>query len=462
MNKNVVVFRTEQGHWLCFENPLTVIQLDTSDGVREALCRIEEAVGTGLYAAGFLSYEASSGFDPALKTHSSPTVPTLWFGLYSSVRELDALPADQGSFHVDGWESTVNEAEYAEALSRIREYIRAGDTYQVNYTLRLRSHFEGDPYGLFQALFRAQPARYSAYFNNGDLALCSASPELFLSIQGRHIVSRPMKGTSRRGLTIEEDDQLARELNQSVKNRAENVMIVDMVRNDLGRIADPGTVEVTRSFDVERYPTVLQMTSNVVAESSSSFADIMAALFPCASITGAPKVRTMEIIRELENTPRGLYTGCIGYLAPGTIETRRAEFNVAIRTVVLDLKTEEAEYGAGGGIVWDSEVQGEYEECLAKARILTTTIPEYDLLETMLWTPEEGLFLIEEHLERLAGSARYFDYYFVEQDVRSQLSEAISGLEEHPHRVRLTLSRTGSLQITVEGRLHKTPRAVLF
>jgi len=250
-----------------------------------------------------------------------------------------------------------------------------------------------------------------------------------------------MKGTAARGRTLEEDDAMAQWLHHSEKNRAENVMIVDMMRNDMGRIAETGSVCVRSLFDVERYPTLWQMTSTVIAITDAPFRDIMAALFPSASITGAPKPRTMQIIAELETTPRHIYTGCIGFITPG----RRAQFNVAIRTVLINKDSGNAEYGVGGGIVWDSVSREEYLECQIKARVLLKRHPPFSLLETMLWTPEDGYFLLDEHLQRLRDSAKYFGITLDLADVLEQLKALTVSSFDRPHKARLLVAQDGAI-----------------
>jgi len=248
------------------------------------------------------------------------------------------------------WTPSISPARYTEVFEQLQELIRSGDTYQINFTYRLRTRLKSDPFALFLQLAETQRPPFGAYIDTGEWVVCSASPELFFHRSGAAIESRPMKGTASRGLWFEQDLERARRLRESEKERAENVMIVDMVRNDLGRIARPGSVRVTNLFDVERYPSVLQLTSTVAADTNASLTDTMSALFPPASITGAPKARTMGIIAALECSPRRVYTGSIGFIEPGG----RSQFNVAIRTVLLEKSTGEAEYGVGGGIVADS------------------------------------------------------------------------------------------------------------
>ena len=336
----------------------------------------------------FCRYEAAPAFDAALTTQPSDDFPLLWFGLYDTAHErtLDELGPASGTAAEERWEPSISEAQYANVFAEIQELIRNGDTYQVNYTYRMRTRLQSDPLAFFLRLANAQTPPFGAYVDTGKWTICSASPELFFHRAGTHVESRPMKGTASRGLWFEQDIEHARRLRESEKERSENVMIVDMVRNDLGRVARPGSVRVTNLFDVERYPTVLQLTSTVAAETDASLVDVMRALFPAASITGAPKARTMEIIAGVESSPRRIYTGTIGFVEPGG----RAQFNVAIRTALVNRATGEAEYGVGGGIVADSNCADEWKESKIKARALAARPPSFDLLETMLWKPEAG------------------------------------------------------------------------
>lgn len=434
--------------WLCFRNPHEIITSGRRGDIRAALERVESLVeDEGWYAAGFLSYEAAGAFDPALRTRAaSPGFPLLWFGLYPEPETLDLPMPDYQAYHLDGVTPSVARPEYNRSIQRIKDYIRAGDTYQVNYTIRLRARFSGDPWHLFLAMVKAQSPGYSAWIDIGTHAICSASPELFFLLQGSRLTCKPMKGTVHRGRTSEEDISLAEWLRGSEKNRAENLMIVDMIRNDLGRVADFGTVRVPALFEIEKHPTLWQMTSTVEADCRKPLGEIFASLFPCASITGAPKIRTSQIIAELEPYPRGIYTGSIGFLAPG----RYAQFNVAIRTAVVDRRIGQAEYGSGGGVVWDSAGGDEYDEALLKARILTEKFEPFRLLETILWTPEEGYFLLDRHLGRLADSAGYFDFSLDIPQIRKTLQEAASAFDRRPQRVRLLADSQGRLEIQAE------------
>jgi para-aminobenzoate synthetase/4-amino-4-deoxychorismate lyase len=440
----VILHNATTGRWQCFETPCQIFTTTSLDEVASVLRQIETLVNIRRwFAAGFIGYEAASAFDPALRTRPGDGLPLLWFGLYPAPEEIKLPPPHAQAYSLGDVIPSVSQSEYDRAIRSIKNHIHSGDTYQVNYTLRLRAPFFGDPWHLFLAMVRAQSPGYSAFLDAGRFAICSASPELFFRLDGDHLTCKPMKGTVKRGRTLDEDIAMAEWLHYSEKNRAENLMIVDMIRNDLGRVADIGSVHVPRLFEVERHPTLWQMTSTVEARCGKSIAEILTALFPCASITGAPKIRTTHIIADLETAPRGIYTGCIGFISPD----RFAQFNVAIRTAVVDRPGGQVEYGAGGGIVSDSVCEEEYTEALLKARVLTEQCFEFCLLETMLWTPEDSYFLLDRHLNRLANSAVYFNYPLNLQKVKSRLNDAASGFSERHQRVRVLLARNGSLEV---------------
>ena len=430
--------------WLLFDRPREIIQTFRQEEVVSKLTTVEKAVATrGLHAAGFLTYEAAPGFDPALAVRPADfTFPLLWFGLYDAPRDVELPLVAGASAPVPGsWEASVTPEEYARAFEQVKRWIHEGDTYQVNLTYRLRRTFKDDPWPFFVRLAGAQKAPFGAFLATRDWSVCSASPELFFSLDGSRLESRPMKGTAARGLTLRQDRENAASLLASEKDRAENLMILDMVRNDLGRVAKPGSVKVPDLFTLEKYPTVWQMTSSVIAETQASVTEIFRALFPPASITGAPKARTMELIAKVETTPRHIYTGSFGFIAPD----RHAQFNVAIRTLLIDHTRNQAEYGVGGGIVWDSVCAMEQAECRTKARILDTFIPPFSLLETLLWTPAEGYTLLEKHLARLEASAEYFDYSINPAAVRQRLQNLAHGLPLIPYKVRLLVAQDGAI-----------------
>ena len=324
----------------------------------------ESEARAGSQVAVMLSYEAAPAFDPALVTYPPSEFPLAWAATIADAPEISS-----GFTVSNTWASLVSRDEYDRSVARIKELIAAGDTYQVNYTLPLTAVFDGDPFAWFQELCVAQSAPYSVYLDLGRYKVLCLSPELFFERRGNHVITKPMKGTVRRGRSSSEDQELGQWLRESPKDRAENVMIVDLLRNDLGKVAVPGSVHVSSLFDLERFETVWQMTSTVEAalKDGTTLVDLMTALFPCGSITGAPKIRTMQIIRELERFPRGAYTGTIGLLRPGG----DCIFNVAIRTVVIDTESSTATFGVGGGITIDSTADLEYEECLVKSLFLS-------------------------------------------------------------------------------------------
>jgi para-aminobenzoate synthetase/4-amino-4-deoxychorismate lyase len=425
------------------------------DDVHNALQKIERLVNeNNWHAAGFVSYEAAPAFDDALHVISADDFPLLWFGMYPEPRiiKTSEIIKDLRGLATLNWHTGITRESYNTAIEKVKENIAQGKTYQVNYTMRLNSDFSGGEWDLFLSLAQTQN-KYAAYIDTGRFVICSASPELFFKLDGNKIYSHPMKGTAKRGRTTLEDNAQANWLKSSLKNRAENVMIVDMIRNDLGRIAEIGSVHVPELFKIEKYPTLFQMTSTVQAKTDASLDEIFSALFPCASITGAPKISTMNIIAELETTPRKIYTGSIGFISPN----RKAQFNVAIRTALIDRENKTAEYGVGGGIVWDSTSADEYSEALLKARVLTEIPRPFELIETLLWTAEDGFFLREKHLARMQDSADYFSFPFSSAEFENQ----IDGLAKHftsPQRVRVLSNKLG--QIKIETRDFQTQEKI--
>jgi para-aminobenzoate synthetase/4-amino-4-deoxychorismate lyase len=445
MVERILVRNAVESEWFVFTKPIDVLLTRNSAQVLDVLTEVERRVNEeNLFAAGFLSYEAASGFDPAFVTHKGDRLPLICFGLFSEVQRVDGLTQPGGEAQESLlWQISKSRSDYIEDLSAIKRQIELGNTYQINYTVRERAVNVAEPWELF--LRSAADAPYAAYIECTDHVIVSASPELFFQLNDEQLISKPMKGTAPRGLTSVDDPVLGQRLFESHKNRAENVMIVDMVRNDLGRIASPGTVAVPSLFALEKYPTVWQMTSTVSASTKATVTEIFSAMFPSASITGAPKVASMAIIAELEDTRREIYTGAIGFMAPD----RQAQFSVAIRTALVDKKTNEAVYGVGGGIVWDSDPDEEYKECLSKARILSTSsFVDFELLETMLWIPEDGFFLLDKHLSRLGASAAYFDFEFDRVLIEEALADVAQRLPPQRHRIRLVMHRDGQVQIT--------------
>ena len=428
--------------WLRFTRATKIFTSRNREEVVGILERVQQAVGSGQYAAGFLAYEAAGAFDNALVTHDPHDFPLIWFGIYDNVETLTQLQAPVAMDNTC-WTPSVGAEDYCKSVRQIKQEIVAGNTYQVNYSFRQRSHYSHDAYGAFVTMTEHHATPYAAFINTGEFAISSLSPELFFALNGDQITCRPMKGTAPRGKSNHEDSRLKRELRLSDKNRAENLMIVDMIRNDLGRIAESGSVKVEHLFSVETYETLFQMTTTVSAMTRVSLPEIFTALFPSASITGAPKVNTMTLIRQLEPEPRDLYTGTIGFISPD----HRAQFNVAIRTLIIDLNHSQATYGAGSGIVWDSDPLNEYEECMTKTRIVSEASEPFALLETLRWSNPEGYYLLDYHLNRLRASAIRFLFRYDEAHVKKQLALLAADLGQGNHRIRLTLNKDGEVRL---------------
>ncbi|HTW79116.1 MAG TPA: aminodeoxychorismate synthase component I [Terracidiphilus sp.] len=468
-----------------FTAPLHVCEARSAADLPELFGAIEAALGAGRCAAGFFTYECGAWFEPAVaavkgEERSSCAGALAWFGIYEHgyridgetgqfidelpgeiEARLDVLRAQIAAPELDEnlpsgsrieAEYTIGEEDYSRRIAAIHEWIRAGDVYQLNFTAPWRVSVRGSAAELYARLRRRQPARYGAFVHaEPGHRILSFSPELFFNIDtsaggGRRITTRPMKGTVRRGRTTGEDRERAEWLKADPKNRSENVMIVDLVRNDLGRVAKFGTVRAEKLFHVERYPTLWQMTSTVAAElcDDAGVAAVFRALFPCGSVTGAPKVRAMQLIAELESAARGVYTGAIGFFSP-----KRTVFNVAIRT--LELHGGGGTMGTGSGVVIDSVAADEYRESLLKAEFLTAALAdaseEFALIETMRW--ENGFPLLELHLDRLTDSAEYFDFSADRDEVRVALENyARQFAAGSAQRVRLLLDGDGGVQIT--------------
>jgi para-aminobenzoate synthetase/4-amino-4-deoxychorismate lyase len=445
---------TPGGRSLLFTEPETIVAAYAPDEVEAALDKVSAGLACGLHAAGFFAYELGYCLEPKLKglLPADRNVPLFWIGLFNAPRPLD----DSGTrawldahgagkrAKISGLKLSWTREQYDRAFATVQDYIAAGDVYQINLTLKYHFAFEGDPVALYAALRRKQRVAYGALIHTPDLDVLSLSPELFLRREGKHMSTRPMKGTAPRGRTPREDARLRTWLAMDEKQRAENLMIVDLLRNDLGRVAKIGSVEVTDLFTVETYRSVHQMTSGISAElrSDMGLKDLLRALFPCGSVTGAPKVRAMEIIRELEAAPRGIYTGAIGHIAP----SGDSQFNVAIRTVVLSGTL--GEMGMGSGIVADSKVDAEFEECLLKAHFLTEVDMPFELIETLRYERGRGFHLLERHLARLQSSATHFGYPFSREAVLAALEAEAARVEAPVALVRLLLAEDGGLTVT--------------
>ncbi len=451
VNETELLFEFNQAgqkdQYFRFVDPVKVLVADRIDQVIPCLEQVENGLKKGLYAAGYVSYEASPAFDSACRTCHKSDMPLLWFGLYEAPTLIDkAEISASGSYQISDWEPDTGREEYEACIKQIKREIYAGNTYQVNYTIRFHADFQGDDFAFYQKLSRAQSSQYSAYLNLGRYRILSASPELFFRTEGDKFIAKPMKGTAKRGRNLAEDQKQKEHLLISEKERAENVMIVDLIRNDLGKIAEFGQVRATDIFEVQKFPTVFQMISTIEAKmpADTSVVDVFRALFPCGSITGAPKISTMGIIADLEQSPRDVYCGAIGYITPQDGMC----FNVPIRTVIVDRESNTAQYGAGGGITWDSKADAEYQEVLTKALVLNESVHPFQLLETVLLTKGEVAYL-KRHLNRLRHSAEYFSYPYAEKDIRNRLEEYGKSYPNEARRVRLLLSEKG--EVTIES-----------
>jgi para-aminobenzoate synthetase/4-amino-4-deoxychorismate lyase len=460
-----------------FTAPLRVCEARNAEQLPGLFDAIEDALRAGLCAAGFFNYECGTWFEPAgsAPDNEKSEGAHAWFGVYERGYRIDgktgefidepppeiqaklrvfrdqlsakaAVGDSNKSVHADA-EFAIGEVDYAQRIAAIHEWIRAGDVYQLNFTAPWSLRVEGTAAEIYARLRARQPTRYGAFVHaQQDHKILSFSPELFFSIgENRRITTRPMKGTARRGRTTREDRERADWLKADPKNRSENVMIVDLLRNDLGRVAKFGSVRAEKLFEVERYPTLWQMTSTVTADlrDDANCEAIFRALFPCGSVTGAPKVRAMQLIAELEEKPRGVYTGAIGFFSP-----RRTVFNVAIRTI--ELRGNTGTMGTGSGVVIDSIAADEYRECRLKAEFLTTAqggaLGEFSLIETMLW--QRAFPLLELHLDRLMDSASYFDFAANRDEIRGALETyARQFAAASQQRVRLLLDRNGRMHI---------------
>ena len=429
--------------------------------------QIQSAVRRGQFAAGYFSYECGNVFEPkAGLCRAGAEQPLAWFGLYSRCHVfdhatgafVDGSPVETGGVEA-GLATTLapaldvriglEEGDYSERIATIHELIRAGDVYQLNFTFPLRFDVKANAADLYATLRMRQPVEYGAFLHcDSGRRILSFSPELFFRIDGQgpesRIVTRPMKGTAPRGRTTDEDRRVAEWLRHDPKNRSENVMIVDLLRNDLGRLCEYGTVRVDELFAVERHPSLWQMTSTVSGDlrSKVSFRDVFRALFPSGSVTGAPKVRAMQLLAEIEEEPRGVYTGAIGYFS-----REQTLFNVAIRTI--ELNGSQARMGVGSGIVIDSVAADEFRECALKAQFLMGSAEPFLLIETMLW---DGQYpLLELHLDRLEDSVGYFGFSCDRDAVKTSLLRAAEAFGDLRQRVRLTLASDGTLRIEHEA-----------
>ena len=447
MHKQTIIDFKELGLRHIFTKPLKELKTRDLGQVETLLREVEAYQEAGFYAVGYVSYEAAPAFEKKLAVH-----PALLMGeylLYFTIHEkVETLPFPEDYEAVDlpaNWQEEVEAPAYQKAIETIHHHIRQGDTYQVNYTVQLSQELKADPLAIYNRLVVEQRAHYNAFIQHDDVAILSISPELFFEQDDRLLTTRPMKGTTRRGLTNQADLKEAAWLEADPKNRAENMMIVDLLRNDMNRISEIGSEQVTHLCQVEQYSTVWQMTSTIESRlrPEVDLVQTFQALFPCGSITGAPKISTMEIIQQTEVAPRGVYCGTIGILLP----KGKQIFNVAIRT--LQMQGHQAIYGVGGGITWDSKWEAEYQETKQKSAVLYRQEPRFELLTTGR-IHQGKLTFLEQHLTRLREASRYFAYPYDEPKLLKELQEELARLDSNlDYRCRIALQKNGSFQLAI-------------
>ncbi|MFM7084098.1 MAG: aminodeoxychorismate synthase component I [Hyphomicrobium sp.] len=440
-----------------FSHPKEIISVHNAQEVGGAFSRLQECLDAGLYAAGFFSYELGYILEPCLQKllPEKRRVPLLWFGLYSEAIPLTELEVDRwlsthsksGSYQFSSVSQAWTKKEYIQRFEEVQEKIRSGDIYQLNLTFKAQFKLSGSPLTFYRDLRQRQRVAYGGIVDTGEVTVLSASPELFIEKNDRALETRPMKGTSPRGGTAEADNEARRMLASDIKQRAENLMIVDLMRNDIGRISEIGSVHVSDLFTVETYRTLHQMTSGVRAtlKKNVSIIDLIRAIFPPGSVIGAPKIRAQELIAQYETEPRGVYCGAIGMISP----TNNALFNVAIRTPII-FRDGSGEMGIGSGIVYDSVGPKEYEECLLKMKFLTDPPKTFELIETILWEKEKGFWLLDRHFARLKASVQYFSFKFDEAAAKTALEKEAASAQKMSDRlrIRLLLAEDGRLTVT--------------
>ena len=433
------------------DDPVAVVTADTRANIAAALDRMAALHRAGHWLAGFIGYEAGHALEPRLSklAERAQAMPLIWMGAFRAARMVDPIdllqPFAARPLSVEPPAPRLDAAGYATRIAAIQALIAAGDIYQANFTFPVDIRFQGHPLTLYARLRRTQRMAHGAVVWTGREWLLSASPELFFALRDGQLTARPMKGTAARRPGADEDEMDAQSLALDQKNRAENLMITDLIRNDLSRVAVAGSVTVRDAFKVERYPTVHQMTTSVSARLREALGpfDALSALFPCGSVTGAPKIRAMEVIDAVEAQPRGAYTGSIGWIDPDG----EASFNVAIRTVRID-RDGTASMGVGSGIVADSDAAAEWEECRQKMAFVSELGRPFHLIETMAFDPAAGIQLLDHHFSRVERSARYHDMPFDRHEARNLL-QAVVGALRIAARVKLTLGSGGAMAVAV-------------
>jgi len=438
-----------------FSSSVETLILNDPESLKEFFLILEEKINQGYYACGFLSYELGYYLEEKLKPFAKKSrLPLAYFKIYKEPNRFLKNPEPfSDDLNIFDLRFNLKKEEYVKAIEKIKSYIAAGDVYQVNFTFKVKFNYQEDLKKLFELLLFSQRCRYAFYIEGEEFLVLSLSPELFMKKQKSILKSSPMKGTYPRADLWKEDVKLKESLRKDIKNQAENVMIVDLIRNDLGRCCKKGSVYVSELFKVETYPTLHQMISTIKGNlKTNNFLDIIKALFPCGSVTGAPKIRAMEIISELEKEPREVYTGAVGFITP----KKDFLFNVAIRTLIFWKKENglyEGEAGIGSGIVWDSNPEKEYEECVLKAKFFTAPLLYFELIETFYYEPEKPLPLLKYHYKRLKESARYFGFKIPAElrnfrSFKNFIEAKAQSLKKGRYKARLLLSPEGNITLS--------------
>jgi para-aminobenzoate synthetase / 4-amino-4-deoxychorismate lyase len=437
-----------------FLKPFEIISVNKKEELDIAFKIVQKLIDRGYYGYSLIKYEAGFLFEEKLSHLLSSDYEKLIQFFFFNKRNVNQLKSSEiittdfsnDKYTVKNFKLNRSEKQFFDDIKKIKNYIKEGDTYQVNYTVKGKFSFSGSCSAFFENLLFNQSAKYSAFINNNKEIIISVSPELFFHQRNRNIVSHPMKGTTRRGHNQNLDKIAETELMKSEKNCAENVMIVDLIRNDLGRICRYGSIQVPELFTVEKYESLFQMVSQVSGKLRKKIKhfDIIQNIFPCGSVTGAPKIRTMEIINKIENNKRGIYTGSIGLIEP-----EEFKMSVAIRTITINKQTGDGIMGLGSGIVWDSNPKSEYEEVLLKSKFLTEPLNYFEIFETMRYENGQIKF-IDDHIERMKTTADYFLFKFNEKKIRKQIDKSIADLDKQKiKKIRLSLAKWGEIRVNV-------------
>jgi para-aminobenzoate synthetase/4-amino-4-deoxychorismate lyase len=462
VNKDAAFFYTpaiyDNAKSFLFENPVKTVTTTNPNEFLACLNKVDELLERGLIGYGYISYEAGYLLEEKLidLLNQVPNQPLIKFRFFEKENVKTILSSEitfgnaaeiikNAKHEISNFNLNTDYKNYKSAVGKIKKYIKDGETYQVNYTVKGKFNFIGNIDSLFLKLIFNQSARYTALINDNTDYIISISPELFFESKNGEITAMPMKGTAVRGKNIREDLKIKDKLFESEKNKAENVMIVDLLRNDFGKVSETNSVFAESLYNIEKYESVFQMTTKIKSKlNTESFAEVIKKVFPCGSITGAPKIRTMEIINELESEPRGIYTGAIGML-----QKNNWILNVGIRTILVNKLFSNGEIGIGSGIVWDSDADEEYDEVLLKSKFLTNTNNYFEIFETML-CEKGGIFLLAEHLKRLSETADHFLFMFDEHEILSALTKTISNLDGNKnYKIKFCLTKWGNIKIDI-------------